>query len=165
MTNQTNITVSRVIDAPAGEIFDILSLPRRHRDFDGSEMIVSDDRTQRIQSVGDTFTMNMHHESQGGDYQMTNHVIAFVPNQVIGWAPAVHMPRTGGGRASSDRRTLDTPISVSISAQGATRIMPTPLVIADVGSWHPVTITVPNPGSPFHVAVSADPLALVTLST
>lgn len=25
---------------------------------------------------------------------------------VIGWAPAVHMPRTGGGRASSDRRTL-----------------------------------------------------------
>lgn len=27
-------------------------------------------------------------------------------NGVIGWAPAVHMPRTGGGRASSDRRTL-----------------------------------------------------------
>ncbi|MEQ5793130.1 hypothetical protein LZ686_00580 [Paracoccus sp. NFXS7] len=25
---------------------------------------------------------------------------------VIGWAPAVHMPRTGGGRASSDRRKL-----------------------------------------------------------
>lgn len=27
-------------------------------------------------------------------------------NGVIGWAPAVHMPRTGGGRASSDRRQL-----------------------------------------------------------
>ena len=66
----------------------MLQCRQRHRDFDGSEMIVSDDRTQRIQSVGDTFTMNMHHESQGGDYQMTNHVIAFVPNQVIGWAPA-----------------------------------------------------------------------------
>ncbi|MBF5078510.1 hypothetical protein F1642_04940 [Paracoccus sp. NBH48] len=25
---------------------------------------------------------------------------------VVGWAPAVHMPRTGGGRASSDRRKL-----------------------------------------------------------
>lgn len=27
-------------------------------------------------------------------------------NGVIGWSPAVHMPRTGGGRASSSRRTL-----------------------------------------------------------
>ena len=51
-------------------------------------MIVSDDRTQRIQAVGDVFTMNMHHESQGGDYQVENHVTAFVPNKVVGWAPA-----------------------------------------------------------------------------
>lgn len=27
-------------------------------------------------------------------------------NGVIGWAPAVHMPRTGGGRASSDKRQM-----------------------------------------------------------
>ena len=65
-----------------------LTLPQRHRDFDGSGMIVSDDRTQRIQAVGDVFTMNMHHESQGGDYQVENHVTAFVPNKVVGWAPA-----------------------------------------------------------------------------
>ncbi len=88
MSEQTNITVSRVINSPANEIFDLLTLPQRHRDFDGSGMIVSDDRTQRIQAVGDVFTMNMHHESQGGDYQMDNHVIAYVPNQVVGWAPA-----------------------------------------------------------------------------
>lgn len=82
------IAVTREIAAPAHEIFDLLTLPERHRDFDGSEMIVSDDRTQRIMSVGDTFDMNMNHESQGGDYQMRNHVIAYVENKVVGWAPA-----------------------------------------------------------------------------
>lgn len=88
MTKDTSITVTRTINAPAVEIFDVLTLPQRHHEIDGSGMIVSDDRTQRIQAVGDTFTMNMHHESQGGDYQMENHVIAYVPNQVVGWAPA-----------------------------------------------------------------------------
>lgn len=86
--SEQNITVSRTINASADTIFDVLTLPQRHRDFDGSGMIVSDDRTQRLQAVGDTFTMNMNHESQGGDYQMENHVIAFVPNQVVGWSPA-----------------------------------------------------------------------------
>ncbi|MDO5535352.1 MAG: SRPBCC family protein [Propionibacteriaceae bacterium] len=84
----TTITVSRTINAAADAIFDVLTLPQRHRDFDGSGMIVSDDRTNRLASVGDTFDMNMHHESQGGDYQMRNHVTAFVPNKVVGWAPA-----------------------------------------------------------------------------
>lgn len=65
MTEQT-ITVSRTINASADAIFDVLTLPQRHRDFDGSGMIVSDDRTQRLQAVGDTFTMTMHHASQGG---------------------------------------------------------------------------------------------------
>lgn len=88
MSDQMNVTVSRVINASANDLFDILTLPQRHRDVDGSSMIVSDDRTQRIQAVGDTFTMNMHHESQGGDYQIENHVTAYVPNKVVGWAPA-----------------------------------------------------------------------------
>ncbi len=88
MTDDKNLIVSREIDASADVIFDTLTLPQRHRDFDGSGMIVSDDRTQRIQAVGDVFAMNMNHASQGGDYQMENHVIAFVPNKVVGWAPA-----------------------------------------------------------------------------
>lgn len=83
----TQLTVSRVVDAPADAIFDLLTLPQRHREFDGSGTIVSDDRTQRIQAVGDTFTMNMNAEAQGGDYQMKNEVIAYVPNKVVGWAP------------------------------------------------------------------------------
>ena len=70
MTDQKSLTVSREINASADAIFDVLTLPQRHAEIDGSAMIVSDDRTQRIQAVGDTFTINMHAESQGGDYQM-----------------------------------------------------------------------------------------------
>ncbi|WP_203568300.1 SRPBCC domain-containing protein [Aestuariimicrobium ganziense] len=95
MTDATKLTVQRVIDAPADAIFDLLTLPQRHKEFDGSGFIVSDDRTQRIQAVGDVFTMNMSGDHMGGDYQTDNHVIAFVPNQVVGWqtAPAGTEPK------------------------------------------------------------------------
>lgn len=96
MSEENQIVVSRVIDAPADKIFDFLTLPERHKLFDGSETIVSDDRTQRLQAVGDTFTMNMHHESQGGDYQMENHVVAFADNKLIGWAPSRPGPEPAG---------------------------------------------------------------------
>ncbi|MDO5498143.1 MAG: SRPBCC family protein [Propionibacteriaceae bacterium] len=86
MSDQKSITVSRLIDAPAKDIFDVLTLPQRHREFDGSEMIVSDDRTDRIQETGQVFRMNMNHESQGGDYQTDNHVIAYAENKLVGWA-------------------------------------------------------------------------------
>lgn len=88
MTDDKQLRVTRLIDAPADQIFDILTLPARHKEFDGSGMVVADDHTQRVQAVGDTFTMNMNHESQGGDYQMENHVVAFADNLVVGWAPA-----------------------------------------------------------------------------
>lgn len=88
MSDQKKLTVSRTINASADALFDILTLPQRHKEFDGSGMIVSDEKTQRIAAVGDVFTMNMFHKSQGGDYKMENHVTAFVPNKVVGWAPA-----------------------------------------------------------------------------
>lgn len=87
-THDTSITVTRTIDAPAKAIFDLLTLPERHREFDGSGTVRSDDRSQRIQQVGDTFVMNMHAESQGGDYQMRNHVTAYAEHTMVGWQPA-----------------------------------------------------------------------------
>jgi len=35
MANDNRIIVSRTIDAPAPEIFDVLTLPSRHREIDG----------------------------------------------------------------------------------------------------------------------------------
>ncbi len=58
----------------------------------------------------------------------------------------------------SDRRALAAPITVMIAAPGASEVTPKPLVIGDVGNWHTVALTVPNPNPiPYRVGVSADP--------
>ena len=80
-TNQNSAT--RTIDAPAKEIFDILSNPERHKETDNSGSVVSADQAERLKAVGDTFTMNMTKED--GDYQTKNEVFAFQEDRVIGW--------------------------------------------------------------------------------
>jgi hypothetical protein len=58
----------------------------------------------------------------------------------------------------ADRRPLNTPVTVAITAAGASDVTPAPLSIADVGRWHAVRVTVPDfPGDRYHVSVSADP--------
>ena len=79
----TENKATRQIDAPAAEIFDILSNPERHAETDNSGMVVSADQGERLKEVGDTFTMNMTKED--GDYQTRNEVFAFQENKVIGW--------------------------------------------------------------------------------
>ena len=82
MSTSTN-SATRVIDAPAADIYDLLTNPQRHAETDNSGMVVSADQAERFQSVGDTFTMNMTKED--GDYQTRNEVFAFQENKVIGW--------------------------------------------------------------------------------
>ena len=97
MSEEKQIVVTRLIEAPAEDIFDVLTQPARHQEFDGSRMIVSGEgKSQRLQAVGDTFTMNMHLESQGGDYQMENHVVSIVVNELIAWAPGRPGEEPGG---------------------------------------------------------------------
>lgn len=86
-TTQTSITVTRTIDAPAKDIFDVLSLPARHPEFDGSGFVRSAENTERITKVGEQFAMNMSGDHMGGDYQTYNHVSAFDANKMIGWKP------------------------------------------------------------------------------
>ncbi|MFC7374866.1 MULTISPECIES: SRPBCC family protein [unclassified Brachybacterium] len=87
-TEENKIVVSRVIDAPAKDLFDLLSLPARHPDVDGSGMVRSAENTERVTKAGEQFTMNMYAEGMGGDYRMRNHVTAFDENKMIGWKPA-----------------------------------------------------------------------------
>lgn len=88
MSEDTQITVTRTIDAPAAEIFEILTLPAKHPGFDGSGFLRSDDKAQRIQAVGDVFVMNMEGDHMGGEYKMHNHVSAYEKNKMVGWKPA-----------------------------------------------------------------------------
>lgn len=76
----------------------MLTLPARHREFDGTGMVRADEKSQRLQGVGDVFVMNMHAEAMGGDYQMHNHVTGFAPNKLVAWQPAeADSPQEPGG--------------------------------------------------------------------
>lgn len=89
MTQQdTSITVTRSIDAPAKDVFDVLTRPDRHKELDGSGFVISDDRTDRITGTGQVFTMNMQGDHMGGEYQTDNHVNAYDPNHMVGWQTA-----------------------------------------------------------------------------
>lgn len=87
---EKKITASRIIDAPADTIFMVLSNPERHPEIDGSGMVVSDDKTDRVTAVGQVFTMNMSWEKMGGEYKTDNHVIGFDENKLLAWQTAPH---------------------------------------------------------------------------
>ena len=80
------IETSLRIDAPAGRIFQILTNPKRHKDFDGSGMLRGAVVDRPISELGDTFTMKMHR--LGDDYLMLNYVVEFETDRRIFWEPA-----------------------------------------------------------------------------
>lgn len=86
---EKHLSVTRTIEAPSKDVFDVLTLPQRHAEFDGSDMVRADDKSQRIQRVGDVFRMNMYAEHMGGDYKTDNHVSAYDENKMVGWKTAV----------------------------------------------------------------------------
>ena len=88
MSEETRVTVERTIDAPADRIFEVLSNPERHVELDGSGFVRSADRTNRVQKVGDVFTMNMEGEHMGGEYQTDNHVTGYDSNALLAWQTA-----------------------------------------------------------------------------
>jgi hypothetical protein len=79
------VTVSRRIQAPAADIFQILADPRRHLELDGSGMLRGTSSAM-ITGVGDVFVMKMYF-SELGDYEMNNHVVEYEPNRLISWEP------------------------------------------------------------------------------
>ena len=95
MTDEKKITVSRTIDASAKDIFDVLSLPDRHVELDGSGFVRSVDHGDRITAVGQKFTMNMSGDHMDGDYQSDNHVTGYDEGRLLAWqtAPAGTEPK------------------------------------------------------------------------
>ena len=110
MTQEQSITVSRTIDAPAKDIFEVLSNPARHAELDAAGHVVSDHKTDRITANGQVFTMNMHGDHMGGDYQTDNHVVGFDENKLISWktAPAGEEPMGWSWTYRLDAQDADT---------------------------------------------------------
>ncbi len=119
------ITVQRTVDASAKDLFEVLTNPKRHTELDGSGFVRSDERSNRIQGVGDVFTMNMEGDHMGGEYQTDNHVTAYAENTMVGWqtAPPAPTPRAGSGSGSLTRRapTARSSASPTTGARSPTR--------------------------------------------
>jgi uncharacterized protein YndB with AHSA1/START domain len=94
------IEVSRKIEAPPTRIFEVLSNPQRHAEFDGTGMLRGPVFDRPITGAGDVFAMKMYSDRLGGDYLMLNHVVDYEPDRRIFWAPAPGDPAPAGGRTS-----------------------------------------------------------------
>ena len=88
MNQGRSITVRRRIPASTRQVFEILTLPSRHKEIDGSGFIRGDDHADRITGSGQTFRMNMTGEHMGGDYQTDNVVSGFEEDALISWKTA-----------------------------------------------------------------------------
>jgi hypothetical protein len=84
----TAITVQRQIPAAADAVFDVLTLPDRHVDLDGSGFVRSVDHGDRITATGQTFRMNMAGDHMGGEYQTDNVVTGYDKDTLVAWQTA-----------------------------------------------------------------------------
>ncbi|MBK7722027.1 MAG: SRPBCC family protein [Austwickia sp.] len=82
-TEQTIVSASRLIEAPAGVIFELIADPARQPDWDGNDNLTSAAPGQRVRAVGDIFTMTIH---LGTDRD--NHVVEFEEGRRIAWRPS-----------------------------------------------------------------------------
>ena len=88
MSNATKISVSRTIEAPAQDVFDVLTNPAKHVELDGSGFIRSVEHGDRLSHVGQVFTMNMVGDHMGGEYKTDNHVSGFADDKLVAWKTA-----------------------------------------------------------------------------
>jgi hypothetical protein len=88
MTEQ--VTVQRLIPAPASAIFDLLADPGRHQDIDGSGTLVGPrSKGERRLGLGDSFGMSM---DWGVNYATKNVVVEFIEDRRIAWQTLAPKP-------------------------------------------------------------------------
>lgn len=78
------VAATRIVPAPAADIFDLLAAPARHAEIDGSGTVreARGSRTPERLSLGATFGMSMR---WGAPYTILNEVVEFDENRLIAW--------------------------------------------------------------------------------
>ncbi|MGW4720975.1 SRPBCC family protein [Nocardia sp. NPDC004260] len=96
--DRTSVSVERVIDATASEIFALLADTGRHAEFDGSGTVGGERSTSQPLTLGSSFTMSMRgrKETLFIPYRTTSTVIEFVQNRLIAWQTYGPARLTGG---------------------------------------------------------------------
>lgn len=81
-SNSQQVSVERIIDAPAEQIFAVISDPRRHPEIDGSGTVRDSIKGPERLQLGSKFSMDM---KLGVPYRMANTVVEFEQDRLIAW--------------------------------------------------------------------------------
>jgi len=90
MTTRLQATVT--VPVSPQRVFELLTDPARHREFDATGMVGRPASPARLTRVGQVFVMNMTYRD-GIDvehYQSDNHVTALEPPRAVAWTTATH---------------------------------------------------------------------------
>ena len=77
------VSASRVIDAPAAAIFEMIADPANQPAWDGNDNLAESSVGQRVHGVGEVFTMTL---TTGAVRE--NHVVEFDEGRRIAWRPS-----------------------------------------------------------------------------
>ena len=77
------VSASRVIAAPANNVFELIADPSLQPRWDGNDNLAEAPAGQRVRTVGDVFTMTLTNRSD-----RTNHVVEFEEGRLIAWRPS-----------------------------------------------------------------------------
>ncbi|GAA2025946.1 SRPBCC family protein [Yaniella flava] len=83
MTESRITSAEREVSIPAAQVFKLIADPARHPQFDGNDNLSRADQGQRIDRVGQRFTMELTN-GQSRD----NEVVEFEEGRRIAWKPA-----------------------------------------------------------------------------
>lgn len=83
MTEQRTVSATRIINAAAEDIFELIADPARQPEWDGNDNLAEAPAGQRITDAGQQFLM---HLTNG--HSRTNHVVEFEEGRQIAWNPA-----------------------------------------------------------------------------
>ncbi|ANY06590.1 SRPBCC family protein [Pseudonocardia sp. HH130630-07] len=83
MTEQTVVSSSREIAAPAAVIFELVADPAQQPRWDGNDNLAHADDAQRVRAAGETFRTTL---TNGGVRE--NRVVEFTEGRAIAWTPS-----------------------------------------------------------------------------
>jgi uncharacterized protein YndB with AHSA1/START domain len=94
------ISVERVVDAPAAQIFALIADAGKHSSFDGSGTVDHSKQPSQPLTLGSVFGMSMRGrpESLFLPYRTTNTVVEFEPDRRIAWKTTMGPLGLIGGR-------------------------------------------------------------------
>lgn len=83
------VSASRVIEAPADVIFDLIADPARQPEWDGNANLLSAHPGQRVHAVGDVFVTTLEDHLPGTPPERESHVVEFDEGRVVAWKPSL----------------------------------------------------------------------------